>query len=123
MQKLRKYFHPVEPWFGGVSASGVEMGRVANLPPMIGAMPNRVLSPPKEAEPFYLSPAWRGLVAEVKQERGNRCEDCGAGGRIIGDHIHERKDGGSDFDTGNIRLRCIPCHNRKTAKAKRARVT
>ncbi|MBL4757496.1 MAG: HNH endonuclease, partial [Rhizobiales bacterium] len=58
----------------------------------------------------------------IKSERGNRCEKCPqAGGRIIGDHIIEIKDGGAPLDRSNVMLLCIPCHNKKTAKAKKNR--
>lgn len=83
--------------------------------------------PPKKAEPFYLSPAWRALIDDIKAERGERCEDpahdptrsraC----RCIGDHIVELRDGGAPLDRRNIMLRCWPCHGRKTAAAARAR--
>lgn len=86
--------------------------------------------PPKTAEAFYLSAAWRGLVASIKQERGTRCEDCGtthdAEGkpvRLIGDHIKERKDGGADLDRGNVMLRCYGCHARKTADERAKRLS
>lgn len=90
---------------------------------MLARLPDLVEPPPKLTEDFYRSTSWIALVAQLKLERGARCEDCGRGGRVIGDHIIERKDGGAELDPSNIRLRCIPCHNRKTArvKARRAR--
>jgi len=99
------------------------MARLSNLPSTLGRLPDRLSAPPKTADPFYLSPEWRQLVASIKRERGSCCEKCGASGvRIIGDHVRERKDGGADLDRGNVMLLCLPCHNAKTAKAKRARV-
>lgn len=78
---------------------------------------------PKVADPFYLTPEWRRFAAEMKRQRGNCCEDCsrsgaGRGVKLIADHVVERRDGGADFDPSNIRIRCMPCHNAKTAKAK-----
>jgi 5-methylcytosine-specific restriction protein A len=101
------------------------VGRLQQLPSRIASLPGRVKALPKVAERFYLSPEWRALLARLKRERGNWCAVCGAGGkgvRIIGDHIIERKDGGAELDPANVRLLCLPCHNRKTAaeKAKRA---
>ena len=77
----------------------------------------------KRAEQFYQSKEWMGLMRAIKRERGCACERCGAGGRIIGDHIVERKDGGAPLDRDNVMLMCPPCHGRKTAKAKAARLT
>jgi 5-methylcytosine-specific restriction endonuclease McrA len=88
-------------------------------------MPARVKARPKVVERFYNSPEWRKLVASIKRERGNWCQRCGSGGRgvrVIGDHIVERRDGGAELDPVNIELLCAACHNRKTAKAKAARV-
>ena len=80
----------------------------------------------KIADPFYSSPAWRALMAFLIKRRGRRCEDrehnsaTPQTGRIFGDHIVERKDGGAPFDPGNILLRCARCHGFKTS-AERAR--
>ena len=98
--------------------------------PGLKRMPSRFARPmakvtalPKKAEPFYLSSAWRDLVARLKRERGNWCEKCGSPKRIIGDHKVERKDGGADLDPANVELLCHACHQRKTAEARKARVT
>lgn len=84
--------------------------------------------PPKKADSFYLSPAWRALVDDVKAERGEACEDpehdptrprrC----RCIGDHIVELRDGGAALDRRNVMLRCWPCHGRKTERERRRRM-
>ncbi len=98
------------------------MGRLKALPARIGAAPAKVKALPKEAERFYGSAEWRALVRRLKRERGNFCQRCGAGGRIIGDHIIERKDGGADLDEGNVELLCAAkCHPAKTARARAAR--
>lgn len=86
--------------------------------------------PPKTPDEIYTSPAWRGLVAAIKRERGNACQECGRTHddkgkalRIIGDHIKELKDGGPPFDRANVQLLCLPCHNRKTAVEKARRLS
>jgi len=89
--------------------------------PLIGSLPPMVKALPKMADSIYLSREWRALLAEIKRERGSWCEACGAAGRIIGDHVVELKDGGAPLDKRNVRLRCIPCHARKTADARRKR--
>lgn len=83
----------------------------------------RIPLPPKQADGFYTSPEWRKLIASIKAERGERCEDTGPhSGRLMGDHIIEVKDGGAKLDRRNIMLRCAGCHNRKTARVKRERM-
>lgn len=101
-----------------------------HLSPRLGLIETRKLKPPdKVADSFYLSPEWRALIRHIIQVRGRRCEDpdCktvnrGAGQRIFGDHIIERKDGGAELDQHNVLLRCAPCHGIKTAaeRGKRA---
>src|SRR4051812_33264640 len=83
---------------------------------------------PKVADPFYLSKEWQALLAEIIAERGRCCEDPEhdpkrprRGIRLVGDHIHEIKDGGLRLDKRNVMLRCFPCHGRKTAAARAAR--
>lgn len=100
---------------------------------------SRLKPPPKVAESFYKSERWRALVADIKAERGRRCESCGktreddgSPVRLILDHIIERRDGGADYDRSNLQLLCTAeggngrdrrggCHNRKTARAKAKR--
>ncbi|WP_137387979.1 HNH endonuclease [Rhodoligotrophos defluvii] len=99
------------------------MGKLSNIKPMLGTIAPRLHPPPKVADRFYLSREWRALVARLKRERGNWCEQCGSSHRIIGDHIVERRDGGADLDPANVMLLCFTCHQRKTAlaRARRAR--
>lgn len=106
-------------------------GKLRSLPPLVGAIDMRTARPaPKTADPFYLSPEWRKLVARLIAKRGRRCEvrgpkcsDDGRGTvRLIGDHIHERKDGGAELDPSNIRLTCTACHNAKTAQERARRL-
>lgn len=82
----------------------------------------------KRVDPFYISPEWKVLRAQIIKERNWRCEDpnCetprGPWKQIYADHIKERHDGGAALDRRNILLRCGVCHGRKTRdqKAKRA---
>jgi 5-methylcytosine-specific restriction protein A len=83
---------------------------------------------PKRADPFYLTPEWRQLVASIIKERGRRCDKCGrthdAEGkpiRIYGDHRAELKDGGSVLDRRNVMLMCGSCHTAKTNQARAER--
>ena len=107
--------------------------RLNALGPLVAPLDMRTAKPaPKTADPFYLSAAWRQLVArlirlrgrrcEAKGRDGNRCADDGSGTvRLIGDHKHERIDGGAELDPANIELMCLACHNAKTAKARAQR--
>jgi 5-methylcytosine-specific restriction enzyme A len=103
-----------------------ERRRLASLQPRVAVADLRVVKPaPKQADSFYLSPEWRALVAEIKDERGDRCEEPGCGRthcRIFGDHIKELRDGGAPLDKANVMLRCGSCHGKKTAAARRARL-
>lgn len=108
---------------------------IQRLSNRIATLDTRRIKPPKKAvDPFYVSPEWVALMAEVIAERapilmarqGHLCEDvhCKAkhwpGMRIFGDHIKELRDGGALLDKTNIMLRCGSSHSLKTA-AQRAR--
>jgi len=88
-----------------------------------------VKPPPKTADPFYLSAAWRALMDQLIEERGRRCEDPEhdparprAVSRVFGDHIDELADDGAPLDPANVMLRCGSCHTRKTARARAHRM-
>jgi 5-methylcytosine-specific restriction endonuclease McrA len=71
--------------------------------------------PPKRADPFYLTPEWKALMAYVREVRADRCEVCGRTGvKLVGDHVIAVKDGGPLLDSTNIRLTCFPCHSLKS---------
>lgn len=94
------------------------------IKPGLQTAPRQLASPVKLVDPVYQSVQWQALLASIKAVRGNRCEvpGCTSGhATIIGDHIVELKDGGAPFDRRNVQLMCLPCHNRKTAKAARVR--
>lgn len=99
------------------------MGRLTMLKPRLRAMDQATAKiPPKVAEPFYKSRAWKGLAADVMADEGKRCRSCGQKrGRMIVDHIVERRDGGAELDRANCQVICIGCHNAKTAKARAER--
>lgn len=90
-------------------------GRVSTLDQRIAPAESKV------AEPFYSSAAWIALVAEIKRERGSRCETCLKFRRVVGDHVKELKDGGAPLDKANVKLACWPCHTTKTNKARAQR--
>lgn len=77
----------------------------------------------KVAEPFYLSPEWRTLIARLIEDRGRICQECGRRDcRIFGDHVTELKDGGAPLDPRNVKLLCGSCHTKKTAAVRAARL-
>jgi len=98
--------------------------RLGTLAPRIGTLDTRRVKPaPKRAEPFYLSPEWRALMARLLAERGRRCQECGRTDcRIFGDHIIELNDGGAPLDPGNVKLLCGACHTIKTSRARSERM-
>lgn len=77
--------------------------------------------PERAGKSVYDSSEWRALRDAVRRERGQRCEKCGAGGRVWVDHIVEIKDGGAPYDRANLQVLCKSCHERKTAEARRQR--
>lgn len=92
--------------------------------PMLSTSIARV--PPKAADPFYLSPAWRTLMRAILAARGRSCQAVGckapdAPGVRYGDHIEELRDGGARLDPGNVMVMCPSCHQLKTVKAARHR--
>lgn len=103
------------------------MGRLKSLPGRFGRAPRRVSSLPKTVDRFYQSAEWKDYRkrhrAWTRQTQGGLwCKKCGATGRLILDHIIERKDGGEDFPPfEGAEWLCIGCHNRKTAQAKARR--
>jgi len=78
----------------------------------------------KEADPFYLTPAWRHF-RNWYIGRHPLCAACEAQGvltpAVIVDHIVELKDGGAPYSADNAQSLCVACHNRKTGEAKRKR--
>ena len=76
----------------------------------------------KKADPYYLSGEWEVLRLQALRLAGWRCADCGVGvrgvkagqSRPIVDHVVNRKQGGADT-LDNLRVLCLPCHNKKTA--------
>lgn len=97
------------------------MGKLSAMGSRLGAVPVKLAAAPKVAEQFYQSSAWRELVAQIKRERGAKCERCGSAKRLIADHIVERKDGGADLDPRNVELLCGKHHATKTAAARARR--
>lgn len=100
------------------------MGRLKQLPPMIGKLGPRVKALPKEAERFYQSAAWRDYrkahAAWTRAQKGALwCAVCGGTARLILDHRVERRDGGADFPPfGEADWLCGGCHNAKTSRVR-----
>ena len=76
---------------------------------------------------FYQSTQWRAFTRQIVAERGRVCEDCQRSvpvpERIHSDHVDEIHDGGARLDPMNIRLRCTPCHTRKTIATRTVRLS
>ena len=53
--------------------------------------------PPKEADPYYLTPEWRELRRQTLERDGGVCTVPGCGrAAVVADHIVSRKEGGAD---------------------------
>lgn len=82
----------------------------------------RAKLPPKEVEPYYLTPAHKEWRRQVIKQSGGRCEDCGRTGvRLFADHVIELKDGGDPLGQG--RALCQSCHGLKTAAERNKRLS
>lgn len=100
------------------------MSRLRSIPSRLAAAPARLRAAPKVAESFYQSKAWRSLVTRRKRDPDYIAALLRArGGRVILDHIDERKDGGADLDPLNTQWLTMPEHAAKTAKARAKRAS
>jgi 5-methylcytosine-specific restriction enzyme A len=77
---------------------------------------------PEVHDRFYGTQAWKRIRSEVLKRDGHRCtaSDCrtpsgGLGGRLVVDHIIERRNGGADH-ISNLRTLCPSCDNRRHAR-------
>lgn len=108
------------------------MARLATLRPgRVSVMDTRIATPPKTADPLYLSPeyiAWRDQVVaragwrcEAIDDRGHRCWKAAPRARMFADHIVEVRDGGARFDVANGQCLCGAHHTAKTAQERAKR--
>src|SRR5262245_6590767 len=74
---------------------------------------------PEAHDPYYGTQRWKRLRAQVPRLDGCRCtaSDCttpwrGFGGRLVVDHLVERRNGGADH-MSNLRTLCATCDNRR----------
>ena len=64
---------------------------------------------------------WREIKAEVKAERGARCERCGSTADLDLHHLKARRYGGQDTKD-NAELLCEPCHVQTPTYGDRSRL-
>lgn len=90
--------------------------RLKNFGPRVKPIDTRRIKPPeKVVESFYSTSQWKETAAAVRKRDGYKCVRCGeAQGRLYVDHIVERKDGGADYDHGNLETLCASHHTQKT---------
>jgi 5-methylcytosine-specific restriction endonuclease McrA len=74
---------------------------------------------PETHDPYYGTQAWKRMRGIVLKRDGYCCtaSDCstpsrGLGGRLVVDHVVERRDGGADH-VSNLRTLCPTCDNRR----------
>ncbi|MGU5666143.1 HNH endonuclease [Aeromonas hydrophila] len=77
-------------------------------------------------DPFYNDMKWRG-ISERFLKKHPMCEHCKAKGRYyaaeVTDHIIELEDNWDlRYTKSNFQALCRPCHNKKTAKARKERL-
>jgi 5-methylcytosine-specific restriction protein A len=99
------------------------MPRIPLLKPSIPQLNGRsVQLPPKQREPYYVTPQHQVWSRLIKERASYTCEKCGrTDTRLFADHIKEIRDGGT-WDTSNGQCLCGSCHTAKTMvdRAKRA---
>lgn len=64
---------------------------------------------------FYRSMDWKRLSAKYMQDKGYRCEECGAIATEVHHKIAIQTEQGWDMrlDYNNLELVCIKCHNKR----------
>lgn len=110
----------------GHGRRGALVSKLKASKPRLGGLAPRVRSAPKVAEDFYQSREWRALRARRTRDGDYfgalvRAKKDGSNGRVILDHVVERRDGGADLDPANTKWLTFNEHQAKTAKAKAAR--
>ena len=95
------------------------MTRITMLRPRVAALDMAIAPPPpKQTESHYGTPEHKAWAAEVIRRANGRCQDPahqGRHGRLVADHIVERRDDPSrQLDPSNGMARCWACHTRKT---------
>lgn len=90
------------------------------------AAPQRLRTPPKEADPQYRDPRHAEWAREVVRRAGGRCQWPGCtkaapAHRMVADHIVELKDGGARFDPANGQCLCVEHNTKKGVEARTAR--
>jgi hypothetical protein len=69
---------------------------------------------------FYMSPAWQMLARKVKDQRGRKCECCGAkypNVRIVTDHIKSlRNHWHLRLNPSNMQILCDVCNRHKGSR-------
>jgi 5-methylcytosine-specific restriction protein A len=94
------------------------MTRLTMLKPRVATLDTSLApAPPKQTEQHYGTPEHKAWAAEVIKRANGRCQDAqhkGRHGRLVADHIVERRDGGDPLALTNGRALCWSCHTRKT---------
>lgn len=100
------------------------MVRLTGLPSRFVSLPPQVARPPKTADQFYNSTAWRALTERRKLDADYRAAVARGkpGERVYLDHVIEIRDGGALLDPANTQWLTHGEHQAKTGKARKARV-
>ena len=102
------------------------MTRLTMLKPRVATLDTSLAPPPpKQTESYYGTPEHRAWADQVIRRANGRCQDPahrGRHGRLVADHIVERRDDPSrQLDPTNGMARCWSCHTRKTVAERAAR--
>ncbi len=89
-----------------------KLTRLTGIAPRLDTSSAKI--PPKTADAYYHTPAWRDLREQCLVRDGFVCQLALPGcthTATIADHIISRNNGGAD-DLSNLRAVCRPCDNR-----------
>ncbi len=77
---------------------------------------------PKTADQFYQSEEWLALRRQRMRDADYHAAKARAGGgRVILDHVVERRDGGAELDPANTQWLTMAEHQAKTARVRAER--
>ena len=92
--------------------------KLKTIKPRLATLTHRIPTLGGNPAPRPRGRTWQETRKRIQVQQNSLCADCGKLWRADRDHVdHDtpRDFGGSDADE-NLKLRCLECHNAKTAR-------